>query len=180
MTIRAEKDTLIFITGGRRSGKSAYALDLGEKLGEERLFIATGEPIDDEMTDRIEKHRLERGDRWDSIEEPFHVDEVIDGAASYDVILLDCMTIWLSKVAYRDDRLATEEEVITAVKALAAACREAPATVIAVSNEVGMGIIPDNPAARNFADLSGHMNRIMAKAADEVILCVAGIPVNIK
>lgn len=175
-----KKDTLIFILGGRRSGKSAYALDLGERLGEERLFIATGAPIDDEMNERIERHRTERGDRWDTIEEPLRVSEVIEGAASYDVILLDCMTLWLSQVSYREDKAVGEVEILKEVERLANTCRKAPATVIAVSNELGMGIIPDNPVARRFSDLSGHMNRLMAEAADEVISTIAGIPVKIK
>jgi adenosylcobinamide kinase/adenosylcobinamide-phosphate guanylyltransferase len=180
MTIGEKKDTLIFITGGRRSGKSAYALDLGETLGEERLFIATGEPIDDEMTERIERHQRERGDRWDTIEEPVRVSEAIEGAASYDVILLDCMTLWLSQIAYKNGEAVSEAEVLKEITTLADTCTAAPATVIAVSNELGMGIIPDNPVARKFSDLSGHMNRIMAAHADEAVLVVSGIPVKIK
>lgn len=171
-------DKFIFITGGRRSGKSSYALELAESLGSQRLYLATAEALDDEMDKRIKRHREERGNGWDTAEEPVNVADVIEESAEYDVILIDCLTLWLCNVMHKGD--LGDETIMKEIDSLVEACRESGKTLIAVSNELGSGVIPDNPLSRRFTDLAGMMNQKMAAAADRVVLTISGIPMTIK
>ncbi len=169
---------LYFITGGARSGKSAYAEKLANGLKGRRAYIATAQALDAEMAARIEKHRKGRGTAWDTFEEPLAVDELLAKLDSrYDIVLLDCLTLWLSNVMAHteDDQSVTRrsEELVKAVRDFGGSC-------IVVSNEVGLGVVPDNPLARRFRDFAGILNQHMAQAADEVYFTAAGIPVKIK
>jgi adenosylcobinamide kinase/adenosylcobinamide-phosphate guanylyltransferase len=168
---------LIFITGGARSGKSSFALDAASKSGGMRAYVATAQALDEEMRTRIEDHRRERGDGWDTFEEPNGLaDAVRRLKGRYGVLLIDCLTLWLSNVMLSG--MDVEEEGDALLGALGEA--RAAMDIYVVSNEVGMGIVPDNEAARRFRDLAGALNRKVAGAADEVYLTVAGIPVRIK
>jgi adenosylcobinamide kinase/adenosylcobinamide-phosphate guanylyltransferase len=163
---------LTLITGGARSGKTRFALTIGEDA-EPRTYVATAELLDTEMRDRAAHHRLERGDRWRTIEEPFDIAprlQELDG-----VVIVDCLTLWLSNWLLRDEsRLQLE------IDALCSAFREARCHVCVITNEVGSSIVPENPLARRFRDWSGLMNQRVAATADAVYLMVCGIPTRVK
>ncbi|MGE5809714.1 MAG: bifunctional adenosylcobinamide kinase/adenosylcobinamide-phosphate guanylyltransferase [Nitrospirota bacterium] len=169
---------IYFVTGGARSGKSAHAERLARGLGGKHAYIATAQALDAEMAARIEKHRQVRGDAWDTFEEPLAIAELVTKLSGrYQVVLLDCLTLWLSNVMAHTsgdgDVLSRSDEFIKAIRKFPGAC-------IIVSNEVGLGIVPDNPLARKFRDLAGMLNQKVAQAADEVYFTAAGIPVKIK
>ncbi|MGQ9570087.1 MAG: bifunctional adenosylcobinamide kinase/adenosylcobinamide-phosphate guanylyltransferase [Thermodesulfovibrionales bacterium] len=168
---------IIFITGGARSGKSRFALQLSNKIFPMRkAYIATAEALDKEMEERIKKHRRERGDGWVTYEEAIKIDEVLkDIDGKYDVIIIDCLTIWLSNL--RKARLDIEAEIGKLISSLVTPHQS---QIYIISNEVGMGIVPENKIGRRFRDISGILNQKIAKVADEVYLMVAGLPVKIK
>jgi adenosylcobinamide kinase/adenosylcobinamide-phosphate guanylyltransferase len=169
---------IIFITGGARSGKSAFAEKLAAGLPGKRAYLATAQALDAEMVARIEHHRKRRGDAWDTYEEPLAVSELVRKLAGrYQVLLLDCMTLWLSNVMART---ASDEDIGGRVDDLTAALREFGGVVLLVSNEVGLGIVPDNALARRFRDLAGFANQQAARASDEAYLIASGMPVRIK
>ncbi|MFQ5586418.1 MAG: bifunctional adenosylcobinamide kinase/adenosylcobinamide-phosphate guanylyltransferase [Thermodesulfobacteriota bacterium] len=179
---------IILVTGGARSGKSTFALKMAESIPGERLFIATAEALDEEMAGRIEEHKRGRGSHWATVEEPIAVPAVVGREKGYGVILLDCLTIWISNLllqpSVRKVEGGTSEGVSTAaareIDSFIGACKESNATVIVVSNEVGMGIVPETPLARQFRDMAGIANQQIAAAADEVYLLVSGIEMRIK
>lgn len=167
---------IYFITGGARSGKSSFAEKLADGLSGKHAYVATAQALDPEMAARIEKHRAERGDHWDTFEEPLAIDELLRKLSNrYEVVLLDCLTLWLSNImAHRNGDLTTyQDALISAVTDFSGSC-------ILVSNEVGLGIVPDNPLARQFRDLAGILNQRVARVADEVYFTAAGIPMRIK
>jgi adenosylcobinamide kinase/adenosylcobinamide-phosphate guanylyltransferase len=169
---------LIFITGGARSGKSAFAERLALDLNGKRAYLATAQALDAEMAAKIEKHRKDRGATWDTYEEPLAVpDLLLKLGGSYDIVLLDCLTLWLSNIMAH-----SEGDGAVAIRSdeLVAALHAFKGTCIVVSNEVGLGIVPDNPLARQFRDLAGMLNQKVAKAADEVYFTASGIPMKIK
>jgi len=169
---------ITFITGGARSGKSAFAEGLALRLPGRRAYLATAQALDAEMLARIEHHRRRRGDAWDTFEEPLAVAELVRKLnGRYDVLLLDCLTLWLSNVIAR---VATDGDVAERVEDLAAAIGTYAGASLIVSNEVGLGIVPENPLARRFRDLAGFLNQRIARAADEAYLMASGIPVKIK
>ena len=171
-----QRQKLIFVTGGAKSGKSSFALEEAEKIKGRKVYIATAEALDDEMRQRIERHRMQRNPDWDTCEEPLLISEAISKlAACYNVILLDCLTLWLSNAMHRNADI--EREIDKLLKTV----QQAPGVhVYIVSNEVGTGIVPENELAREFRDLAGSMNQRVAGASDEVFMVVAGIPVKIK
>jgi adenosylcobinamide kinase/adenosylcobinamide-phosphate guanylyltransferase len=169
---------LYFITGGARSGKSSFAEKLALDMTGKRAYIATAQALDAEMSARIEHHRIIRGNSWDTFEEPLAVAELLRKLTKrYEIALLDCLTLWLSNVmahADGDGIVATRsEELVKAAKEFSGVC-------IIVSNEVGLGIVPDNPLARKYRDFAGLLNQKVAQASDEVYFTAAGIPLRIK
>jgi adenosylcobinamide kinase/adenosylcobinamide-phosphate guanylyltransferase len=167
-----------FITGGARSGKSAFAEKLALEIAGKRAYLATAQALDAEMVARIEHHRQRRGTAWDTYEEPLAVAELLKKLSGrYGVVLLDCLTLWLSNVMARSDG---DSVVMARGDELVAAIREFSGSCIIVSNEVGLGIVPDNALARRFRDLAGFVNQRVAQAADEAYLLAAGIPLKIK
>ncbi len=173
----------VFITGGARSGKSAYAIELGSKMQGRKAFIATAEALDEEMKERITQHQKARPLEWETIEEPIALCErlhKIEGL--YDVVLVDCLTFWLSNIlsSYGDRFEICPHIVKGEIEALTTALKSISYKVIIISNEVGHGIVPENKTARLFRDLSGWMNQKVASAADEVYLVTCGIPLKIK
>lgn len=168
---------VILVLGGARSGKSALAQRLAEELGPSPLYLATARVDDEEMAERVAKHRKNRGDHWQTLEEPIALTSVICGIpAAISAILVDCLTLWLSNLLISGD----EESSLVAVQNLIKIFPQVKSHLVLVSNEVGMGIVPDNPLARRFRDLSGAMNQMVAAAADEVYLVAAGLPLKIK
>lgn len=172
-----------FITGGARSGKSRFAEQTAATHGAPLCYLATAQPLDDEMGQRIRKHQQRRGDDWQTIEEPLHLTQslaVNDGI--FNVILVDCLTLWLSNLLllYEDLGEETESRIMDDVQRLAATLRGMTTPVIIVSNEVGMGIVPDHPLGRMFRDIAGQANQIIAAAAREAWLVASGIPLRLK
>jgi len=175
---------IILVTGGCRSGKSQYALDLASGIGESRVFIATAGAIDDEMRLRIDRHRQRRSaEGWDTIEEMVDLEDVINGTGGYDVALVDCLTLWVNNLMH-DASLQgfqlSEDDIAQRALGVLHACREREGSVIFVTNEVGMGIAPENDLARSFRDLAGRCNQVIAAGADTVTMMVSGIPFKLK
>lgn len=166
---------MTLILGGARSGKTARALALAESAAPKRLYLATAEAFDDEMRARIDAHKAERGAGWRTVEAPLELGEAIASAAMGEVVLIDCLTLWLS-----NHMLADHSDIGTAIDTLADALRNAPCPVIAVSNEVGLGLVPDTPLGRQFRDAQGRLNQRMASAADKVEFVAAGLSLSLK
>ena len=229
---------IIFIIGGARSGKSSFALNEASNIKGQKAYIATAEALDDEMRERIEKHKKARGNDWNTYEEPVKISDVLsDIKNKYSIIVIDCLTIWLSNILHRAQNTpnscamgqaehheklpknyvsgqvrngagrtqttkartqSTEfssqiiedniKQFIDVLKDfLVCSLGSGPAcpvgrfcSLFVVSNEVGMGIVPDNELAREFRDWAGFLNQKVAETADEVYLVTAGIPVKIK
>ena len=162
------------VLGGMRSGKSEYAEGLIEAHGP-GLYIATAEIGDAEMADRVRRHRERRGDSWTTAEEPLDLAMVLGAhGATGRAVLIDCLTLWLGNLM----AAGRDPEVETA--ALVAALARLLAPTVLVSNEVGLGIVPDNALARAFADAAGRLNQAMAATADRVVLISAGLPLVLK
>lgn len=161
---------LVLLTGGARSGKSALALRLGSEQGAPVVFLATAQPGDEEMEARIARHRRERPGSWRTIEEPLRLREAIEAVDDDHCLIVDCLTLWTANALERFD--AEDAESRAAAAAAAAAAR--PGTTIAVTNEVGLGLVPDSPLGRSYRDLLGRVNAIWAAAADRAFLLVAG------
>ena len=169
---------VIFITGGARSGKSRLAEELAERFGGPLAYIATCEPRDAEMEERIARHRERRGHAWHTIEEPFALADALrrlDG--SFKGMLVDCITLWLTNLLLRSD---DPQKVLADVNALIASFPSLQTPLLLVSSEVGMGIVPENSLARTFRDLAGEANELLAKAADEVYVMFSGLPLKLK
>ena len=167
-------DKLILITGGARSGKSAHAEALVSDMAGDPVYIATAEPGDAEMRERIALHRARRGEHWRLVEVPIDLAGALQRVDSAGPILVDCLTLWLSNLmlAGRDPEAETEK----LIRALAK--RGGP--VVLVTNEVGLGIVPDNALARAYRDAAGRMNHQIADLADEIYFVVAGQPMKVK
>jgi adenosylcobinamide kinase/adenosylcobinamide-phosphate guanylyltransferase len=169
---------LILVIGGARSGKSNFAQARADARQGRKVFIATARAGDDEMKLRIEKHRSERPSHWHTIEEPLRLAQMLDDCAGvYDVVLIDCIGFWISNLLLAN---AAEGDILQEVDRLLAYCKTSGADVIVVSNETGMGIVPEHRLSRLFRDVLGKTNQELAGAADEVFFLVAGIPLQIK
>ncbi len=163
------------VLGGAESGKSLHAERLAAAAGAPLLYIATAEAGDGEMADKIARHRERRGACWQTLEVPLALpDALIAAEAGTAAILVDCLTLWLANL------MAAERDLDAASAALVAALARAPAPVILVSNEVGLGIVPDNPLARRFREAAGRLNAQIAAAADRVDFLAAGLPLTLK
>ncbi len=168
----------IFVLGGARSGKSRFAQDLAEAFAGPKAYLATAQALDPEMADRIRRHRDSRPPGWQTIEEPLGAAGVFrERGEAFSLILLDCLTLWISNAMMAGWR---EEKILREADGLIRAGREMKSSLIAVSNEVGLGIVPENPVARLFRDLSGTIHQAAAREADEVYFMVSGIPQKIK
>ena len=176
---------LILITGGARSGKSSHALELAETFGGKRLFLATCPSVDGEMTERVRRHKEERQGRgWATVECEIELETVFATQASgFDVVLLDCVTLWVNNILYKHDRSGTSIDD-RLIGQLCGKWLDTTAnclgTVVCVTNEVGLGIVPDNALARKYRDLVGTCNQIIGRRADEVIFVSCGIPLHLK
>jgi adenosylcobinamide kinase / adenosylcobinamide-phosphate guanylyltransferase len=163
------------ILGGARSGKSAYAQVLAEACSPERLYLATGAPGDEEMAARIARHQADRGAGWKTLEEPLEVaSALLTHAQAGRVVVVDCLTLWLSNL------MQAGRDPGDAVTALAEAMGALAGPVVLVSNEVGMGLVPDHKLGREFRDWQGRVNREIGAACDAVIFVAAGLPLQLK
>jgi len=167
---------LTLILGGARAGKSNFAEKVAREAGRV-VYIATAEALDDEMRERIENHKKGRSSDWETIESPNNLTESIRQIDSdVDLIIIDCLTVYISNLLARFSRKEILKNVSEALNAL----NDFDGKTIFVSNEVGAGIVPDNKMARDYRDVLGKTNQMVAEAAKEVHLMVAGIPVKIK
>ncbi len=165
----------IFVLGGAKSGKSRFALDLCNGLERRRFFVATAQALDQEMKERIERHQAERGDNWQTIEEPINIANVIRALDGKDtLILIDCLTLWLNNLfmKYGEDREAINQAIEDLIQNLA----DIQGVAVIVSNEVGMGIVPEDPLSRRYRDTLGYVNQQIAHLAKKVVFTLAGIP----
>lgn len=173
---------IILITGGARSGKSRHAQRLAESLSGKMLFVATCPVTDEEMGQRIERHRLDRQEAgWQTVEETVNLVQVLNNNSEYEVVLIDCLTLWINNLLFTDGANELSEEMVSSrVRKVVEACTARAGVVIMVTNEVGMGIVPENPLARRYRDLVGRCNQEVAAVADKVIMTTCGIPTIIK
>jgi adenosylcobinamide kinase/adenosylcobinamide-phosphate guanylyltransferase len=168
--------SLVVLLGGARSGKSQLAVQLAARASAPVVFLATGEAGDEEMGDRIARHRQERPASWSTVEEPLELERAVnevDGAAT---LIVDCLSLWVSNLI--ETRTAAEIEAAAAAAARGAAAR--PGLTVAVSNEVGLGIVPANALARAYRDVLGRVNARWVAAADEAYFVVAGRAIELK
>jgi|LDZT01.1.fsa_nt_gi adenosylcobinamide kinase/adenosylcobinamide-phosphate guanylyltransferase len=176
---------LVLITGGVRSGKSTFAQNIAENFGKKITFIATAQALDKEMKERIAKHKANRPKHWETHEEPYQVAKVISrtGQGS-DVIVIDCLGLLVSNLMqdYQEKGFNNllADNIIKNIQEIVAEALKCPATVIIVSNEVGLGLVPENAMGRFFRDILGQANQLIATNADRVYLMVTGIPLLIK
>jgi len=171
-------DMVTLVIGGARSGKSTWAEQQAVQYDQPRIYVATAEPIDEEMVQRIAAHQRRRAGIFSqTIEEPLHLDTAIASAASQaSVILIDCVTVWLGNLLYHHGIQQEYDEIPAFLSAL----RSCEQSVIVVTNEVGEGLVPADPESRHFRDQAGWLNQAIAQIADQVVWMVAGIPVPIK
>ena len=163
------------VLGGARSGKSAFAERLVAETGLSRHYIATGRAFDDEMRDRIAKHREDRGNGWETHEEPLALAARIKDVARGDrAVLVDCLTLWVTNLMLEERDIATE------FAGLIEAIAKAPGRLVFVSNEVGLGIVPENRMAREFRDHAGRLHQRLAALVPEVYFVAAGLPLKMK
>ncbi len=168
---------ITFITGGARSGKSAYALKLASRF-KKPVFIATGEALDNEMRSRIARHKKERPCHWATLEEPIKVSALINKMpGNHDCILIDCLTLLVSNMLLK--RMG-HEMIMAEICLIFESLKKRGTETIIVSNEVGMGIVPDNRLARDFRDIAGTINKVAAEHSDRMFFMVSGIPLRVK
>jgi adenosylcobinamide kinase/adenosylcobinamide-phosphate guanylyltransferase len=177
--------TLTLILGGARSGKSSYAQQLArEHGGDDVLFVATAQALDDEMRARIESHRAERPAAWRTLEAPHHAGEAITHTEASATVVVDCLTLLISNtvLALPESASVAEAEVaaLAEVEELIAAYHRGTANWIVISNEVGWGVVPPYLVGRSYRDALGRANQRLASEADRVVLMVAGIPMKVK
>ena len=170
---------VIYVTGGARSGKSSFALQLSARYTN-RVFLATAEPFDDEMQWRIGKHQQERGEQFTTVEEPLYLAQALGKLpGGTEVVLLDCLTVWAGNLMHYFEEKG-EEEIDRQIERFLDVLRHPTCDMILVSNEVGMGIVPENAMARRFRDRAGIINQKVASVATEAWMLYSGLPLKLK
>lgn len=167
---------LAVLLGGARSGKSTHAVELGRRHTGPVVFVATAPALDDDMRRRIEQHRRERPD-WPTIEEVHDLVPVVERAEPDSLVVVDCITLWVSNLMWRGD---TDEDVEKTAMQLAEAARRSPARVLAVSNEVGLGVHPETDLGRRYRDLLGRVNTTLVGASHRTLMMIAGRAVTLE
>lgn len=183
------KSTIILCSGGARSGKSEFAEQLALSLKGRKAYVATGQAFDDEMKDRIKKHQLRRGKEWITFEIPLYLHKNWEQIKSVsDVILIDCLTMFTSNHVFAHGDINTQEDsnriesiILEELRLLLQEINNSnDKTVIFVTNEIGLGIVPENKLARYFRDITGRVNREVASAANKMYLTISGITIELK
>lgn len=172
--MEADQNNLTLVLGGAASGKSVWAEDHVAKQGVSRVYLATAQAWDAEMCAKLTQHRARRDATWRTVEVPMDLPAAVAGVRPGEVVLVDCLTLWLSNLLLADADLDAAEA------ALLAALRACPAPVTCVSNEVGMGVVPDTPLGRRFREAQGGLNRRVAAEAGLVVAVMAGLPLVLK
>lgn len=183
---------IVLVTGGARSGKSSFAESYIKECGEKIAYIATSIPFDEGMQDRVKKHKAQRPSEWTTVEKYFDLHKIIkDIKVNHDSALLDCLTIMCSNIMFADNQYdfntiareeidSLEKLILSQVDMLLGEARENELSLIIVTNELGMGIVPENRLARIFRDIAGKVNQLVAKKSDEVYFVVSGIEMKVK
>lgn len=181
---------MILVTGGDKSGKSAFAEDLAKKVNGNVLYIATAKVTDEEMEHRILKHKQRRPEHWDTLESYINLAEKIEEAEKkYNCILLDCITLLLTNLIFEYNKtddienmdfIELENKIVKELEEIAEICSISKSEIIIVTGEIGLGIVPIDKLSRYFRDIIGNVNQILAKKANEVYFVVSGIPMKIK
>ncbi len=166
--------SVTLVLGGARSGKSRHAEQLIEACPGPWTYIATAQPFDDEMRERIALHRVRRSARWTTIDAPIELPQAVRAVPSGRAVLVDCLTLWLTNL------MLSDADVAKARAELLGACRGASGPLVLVSGEVGLGIVPENALARRFRDELGALNQALAREVEHVVLTVAGLPLKVK
>ena len=183
------KSTIILCSGGARSGKSEFAEQLALSLKGRKAYVATGQAFDDEMKDRIKKHQLRRGKEWITFEIPLHLHKNWEQIKNVsDVILIDCLTMFTSNHVFANGDINTQEDsnriesiILEELRLLLQDINNSnDKTVIFVTNEIGLGIVPENKLARYFRDITGRVNREVASAANKMYLTISGVTIELK
>ena len=170
-----ENSHITFVLGGARSGKSQFAERFTASTSLEQIYIATSQVLDAEMQERVEQHKLDRGEGWRTIEEPLNLAEALLNESKADTaILVDCLTLWLTNL------MMSDQDIEAAGDELAAVLLRLTGPVILVSNEVGQGIVPENAMARAFRDHAGRLHQKIAEVSGEVFFVTAGLPQKLK
>lgn len=171
---------IVLITGGARSGKSSFAEELASTLEKDIIFLATAEALDKEMADRIRRHKAKRSRTWKTVEEPININ-VLNKFKNFEgTVILDCITLWLSNMIHKFGTKEAEDRILGDIRTLLKTVKTSKFTLIVVSNELGMGIVPENRLGREFRDIAGKCNQLIARIADEVYLMISGIKLKIK
>jgi len=184
--LKREEGGLILVLGGARSGKSSFAQKKAAMSGLPVTYVATALATDEEMRLRIKEHRKSRPSRWTTVEAPFTADEkIISLCREQRVIIWDCVTVFVANLLIKAGEkktppAAAENEIVERLERMAAEIKKSQAVIIAVANEVGMGVVPEYPLGREFRDVAGRVNQLLAAEANEVFLVVAGLPVELK
>lgn len=168
---------VVLIGGGVRSGKSSFALTLARRLGQRRVLIATAQPLDAEMRARIDAHKLERGREFETLEAPLELNAALASVADAEVVVIDCLTLWLSNLLLREQRPA---RLLAAVDELASAIETRRFHALVVTNEVGMGVVPESALGRAFRDLAGRAHQRFSRGADEIYFAALGTMLRIR
>jgi len=170
---------IILITGAARSGKSSFALKLSKKFNGKKIFIATAIPIDEEMKERIRKHKKQRKKEFVTIEEPYNLSSIINNIdKNYSLAIIDCITVWLGNIFYRHNN--NSKKILNEINILLNALKNIKKNIILVTNEVGWGIVPENKISRLYSDIAGNLNKKLAILSKEVYVLFCGIPLKIK
>ncbi|MGB9697961.1 MAG: bifunctional adenosylcobinamide kinase/adenosylcobinamide-phosphate guanylyltransferase [Thermodesulfobacteriota bacterium] len=169
---------IVFITGGVRSGKSQFALQIGKEYPGPKAYLATAQALDKEMAQRIKRHKESRAEEWQTIEEPREIVKTIkERGAEFGIILIDCLTLWISNLLLTG---WSAEKILRETDDFLKVAHQIKCSLIIVSNEVGWGIVPDNEVARSFRDITGIVHQKLGQEADEVYLMVCGLPHRLK
>jgi adenosylcobinamide kinase / adenosylcobinamide-phosphate guanylyltransferase len=176
---------IVLVVGGARSGKSSFAERYVASKGKKIAYIATAQVYDEEMEYRVKLHKTRRPSAWKTYESPYRAERaIVEAAKEHDMILFDCITLYLSNLLCKEnaaiDLAKDSKEVFAAFQQIVQAAKDANCTIVFVSNEVGAGIVPENALAREYRDLAGLVNQMIAREAEDVFLVTCGIPVNIK
>lgn len=182
---------IIFVSGGTRSGKTSFAQKMAEDLSDKLLYLATAQVFDNEMQDRVDKHKKERGETWDCLEAYKNLPKLLKEASkNRDVILLDCLTLLITSLLFEEEtdwdnikkERAKEIEgiILKKIKEILNYFKNYKGTVIIVTNELGMGIVPETYLGRYFRDVAGLSNQLFAKESNEAYLIVSGLPIKLK
>ena len=174
------KKKIIFIIGGARSGKSSFAVSLAKKISDNVYFIATCNPQDKEMKKRVAIHKKDRPEKWKTIEEYYDISSALEKIQQEEIngiIIVDCLTLWISNLMMKKYK---EKDILKEAEKTIASAQKLSSSIIIVSTEVGVGIVPANKIAREFRDITGRLHQFIAGKSDEVYLMCAGIPIKIK